>query len=294
MPPVMVRSGGYKPARQGKQKKKSKTPKRRYDIALATPGVEIRLPSLPTVRIGWRILSFLLVAGLSALIYYFWTSPDFQIQGLEIKGALRLKPEDVLQKLNIDDKPVFLLDPNQMADDLLLTYPEIRDVTVQIGFPADLVVHLSERVPLILWNQDNATQWIDGDGYAFPPRGEVDQLVSVQAYASPPKPESEFFEDDALAMDGTFEAFMDPELVAAILVMRAHAPEGTELTYDPQYGLGWKDTRGWDVYFGIDGNDIEGKLAVYTSIVNKLQTDGITPAFISLEYLHAPYYRLDQ
>jgi hypothetical protein len=93
---------------------------------------------------------------------------------------------------------------------------------------------------------------------------------------------------------GEFHAFMQPELVAGILVMRAQAPEGTDLVYDPQYGLGWKDPRGWDIFFGLEGDDIESKLVVYKSIVEKLEANGVTPTLINLEHIHAPYYRLEQ
>lgn len=294
MPPVMVRGGVSSPVRSTMKGRRSKALKRRYDIALATPGVEIRLPSMPIVHFSWRILSFILVAGLTMLIYYMWTSPNFQVQMVEINGALRLNADEISRTLNLYNKPVFMLDPEQMEESLNLTYPELKDVSIHIGLPASVVVQVIERVPLISWKQDSATQWIDGDGYAFPPRGEAEKLVSVQAYASPPRPSQSQVDRDPVELAAGFQAFMQPELVAGILVMRAQSPEGAELVYDPQHGLGWEDSRGWDVFFGSNGNDIESKLVVYKSIVKKLQTDGITPVLINVEHIHAPYYRLEQ
>ncbi len=293
MPPVMVRGSGYFPTLQSRKERKSRIPKRRVDIELATPGVEIRLPSMPAVRLGWRILSLLLVGGLLAIIYYFWTSPNFQVKMADVKGAQRLSTEEVNRTLNIYNKPVFVLNPRQLEKTLRIAYPELKDINVHVGFPSNIVVHISERFPLIEWNQDSTIQWIDGDGYAFPPRGDVDKLVSVQAYASPPKPVSAL-EEGSLEYLGDYQVFMQPEFVAGILVMRSQAPEGTELAYDPVYGLGWKDPGGWDVFFGQDGSDIEPKLVVYKSIVEKLQASGVTPVVINVEHLHAPYYRLEQ
>jgi len=294
MPPVMVRGGVSVPSRQKRKRKKSKTLKRRYDIALATPGVEIRLPSLPVVRFGWRFLSFIMVVGFLALIYYFWTSPIFQVQMVDVKGAIRLSAEEINRTLNIYNKPVFTLNPGQLTNTLSAAYPELKDVAIQIGLPASVVVHVSERVPLIIWNQDSTSQWIDGDGYAFSPRGEVEKLVPVNAYASPPKPAPIEVDDDSIELRDEYQAFMQPNLVSGILIMRSQAPEGIELVYDPEHGLGWKDPRGWDVFFGIDAEEIESKLVVYKSIVKKLKKDGIIPVLINIEHVHAPYYRLEQ
>jgi hypothetical protein len=293
MPPVMVRGRGYIPTVPSRKKRKSKRLKRRYDIALATPGVEIRLPSMPAVRLGWRVLSFLLVVGFLGIIYYFWTSPNFQVQMVEVKGTLRLSSDEINRMLNIHNKPVFVLNPRELEENLGVAYPELKDVSIQIGLPAAVVVHVSERVPLIAWIQDSVIEWIDGDGYAFPPRGEAEKLVSVQAYASPTKPEPVAIDDDPMGLIGEYHAFMQPELVTGILVMRAQAPQGTDLVYDPQYGLGWKDPRGWDIYFGFEGDDIESKLVVYKSIVEKLEADGVSPVLINIEHIHAPYYRLE-
>jgi hypothetical protein len=36
------------------------------------------------------------------------------------------------------------------------------------------------------------------------------------------------------------------------------------------------------------------KLQVYKEIVRRLKKDDVRPEFISVEYVHAPYYRLDR
>jgi hypothetical protein len=58
--------------------------------------------------------------------------------------------------------------------------------------------------------------------------------------------------------------------------------------------LGWNDPNGWEVFFGSQGNDMNQKLAVYKSLVERLQSEGIQPALISVEYIHAPYYRMER
>jgi hypothetical protein len=294
MPPVMVRGRSQNQVRSRKKGLRSKTLKRRYDIALATPGVEIRLPSIPVVHFSWRILSFMLTVGLTFLIYYLWTSPQFQVQIVEMNGVLRLSVDELSRTLNLYNKPVFMLEPEELEKSLSLAYPEIKDLSIRIGLPASVVVDVVERVPLIAWHQNSSIQWIDGDGYAFSPRGDAEKLVPVHASAPPPKPAQDLVDGEPKELGFGYQAFMQPELVTGILVMRASTPEEAGLVYDSQHGLGWKDSRGWDVFFGIKGDDIPSKIVVYKSIAKQLQADGITPVLINVEHIHAPYYRLEQ
>ena len=64
--------------------------------------------------------------------------------------------------------------------------------------------------------------------------------------------------------------------------------------YTENRGLGWQDPQGWDVFFGADLNDIEMKLLVYDAIVAYVLREGIQPELISVEFVHAPYYRLER
>lgn len=297
MPPVMVRGTDYAPLRPTKQKRRVKSVKRRYDISLATPGVagvEIRLPSLPVLHLNWRILSFGLVVGLSILLYFMLNNPMFRVGWVEIEGIIRLTSEEINRTLNVIDQPIFSLNPDQIKGVLDQAYPELKDISIQLGLPAQVKILVQERVPLIAWVQDQAIYWIDGDGYAFSPQGTAENLVTVIAAGSPPSPpqiQLEFESVEALSDD---RAFMTPELVNAILLMRSQAPEDVDLAYDPNHGLGWGDKQGWSVFFGIDHEQIDMKLLVYKSIVKKIKSEGITPALINLEHVHAPYYRMER
>ncbi len=38
------------------------------------------------------------------------------------------------------------------------------------------------------------------------------------------------------------------------------------MIYDPKYGMGWQDPRGWSVYFGQNTQDIDMKKKIYQAI----------------------------
>ncbi len=302
MPPVLMRNS-FTPVAQPKRKKKSKSPKRRYDIALSSPGVEIRLPTMPSIKLGWRLVSVALVAGLLFLLYHFWTAPIYQVQAAELEGNHYLNSETVNRMLNLYNMPIFMVDPQQMETDLRRAFPGLMvDTSVQIVLPATVIVTIQEREPVVAWEQGSEMMWVDADGVSFDPIGENDSLTLVSASGSPPAPivipdEQEKLEDERNPLDEilTPEAFMSPEMVVAILTMDNQAPDGVPLAYDPQHGLGWHDkNRGWDVYFGMDITNIDEKLIVYKAIRKQLKADGISPVMISVEYIHAPYYRLEQ
>ena len=77
------------------ENRRGKKAKRHYDLALGTPGAEIRLPALPRIAIGWRFLSGFLVVGLLILIYTLWNFPALQVESLRIEGLKNLKSEDI-------------------------------------------------------------------------------------------------------------------------------------------------------------------------------------------------------
>ena len=295
MPPVMVRSG-YAPLAGGKTRRNRKAVKRRYDIALDAPGVEIQLPAVPAVRLGWRVFSLIMVIALSVLLYSLWTSPTYRVEMVEVEGTIHLSPQDIHAAINVYNKPVFALDPDEMALALKERYCDIlSDISVQVALPAKVVVSVSERYPMIEWIQGSEVRWVDGHGYWFHPRGEADKLVSVQARGLPePSPVAGESGEICKPLMGVSPQMMSPDMVNAILALRSHAPVDTPLVYDPEHGLGWHDPGGWEVYFGTKIDDIDTKLKVYQSVVAYLQAEKIRPALVNMEHVNAPFYRLEQ
>ncbi|MBP1702333.1 MAG: putative cell division protein FtsQ, partial [Chloroflexi bacterium] len=88
------------------------------------------------------------------------------------------------------------------------------------------------------------------------------------------------------------QPFMTPEFVTAVLTLAEQAPPDVPLLYDGARGFGWRDPGGWDVYFG-DAQEMPMKLLVYQEIIARLDDKEETlPSLVSVEYVHAPYYRL--
>lgn len=285
----MVRSsllGTYpQDARRGKKAK------RRYDVALGTQGVEMRLPALPKIAIGWRLVSGLMVAALLFVLYTLWTLPALKVSAAEVEGLKNLKPEDINAIAAVSGEQVFTIRPNEVKKELQAAFPELASVTVQVKVPAKVLVIVEERVPVLTWKQEGRNFWVDEEGVAFPERNAKSPGVVVEAEGALPAP-GEPVEGETVP--ATVYPIVPQQLVSAVLAMSAEAPKDTPLVYSAERGLGWKDPRGWQVFFGNDTQDMQAKLNVYQAIIKQLKKDDVKPEVISVEYLYAPYYRLER
>jgi hypothetical protein len=187
-------------------------------------------------------------------------------------------------------------------------FPELAKISVKVNLPASVKVVVTEREPIISWVQDGTETWVDAQGISFPPRGEPTQpLVKVEGHGTTPSsaqaaapedlqtmPDGEALATTTITPTITPTLKLSPELVSAILELNAKMPADTVLVYDSEHGLGWNDPKGWEVFFGAEDQDMEMKLSVYQALVERLESEGIQPALISVEYVHAPYYRMER
>lgn len=257
--------------------------RRRY-LKLADAGAELRLPVLPAVRVGWRLISGLTVAASLFVLYFLSTSAAFTVAAVELRDAQRLDLTAVNNALQVAGTSIFSVQPGALLTILKDQFPELEEVSVSVSFPAHVVVHVDERDPLIVWEQAGLTVWVDAAGVAFTPQVGGEGLIKVAALEPPPALEGEFFAQHQL---------IRPEMVTAIQSLSRIAPAGTELIYDPRLGFGWTDPGGWQAFFGQDGQNMTQRLAVYLSILSELSARRLTPTLISVAQLHAPYYRMD-
>lgn len=287
-PPILVR--GSLVGASVPWSRRPKRARRRFDLTLSTPGAEMRLPSLPRVAVGWRLASGLLVCVLGFLLYTLWNSPTFRVSEIEVRGLRRLSAQDINAAAGVAGKPVFTLVPEELRAGLQAAFPELSSVSLEVSLPAQVRVTVEERLPVLAWQQGEQTLWIDAEGIAFPPRGEAGALVRVEAQSAPP----DLAEKPEAGAPGIPKRWISPQLVSAALVMSENTPKDTPLLYTREHGLGWRDRRGWNVYFGTDVQDIEMKLRVYKAIVKRIKNEDVRPAFVSVEYVHAPYIRLER
>jgi cell division protein FtsQ len=268
-----------------------KSNRKHLDINFSTSKVSIQTPGITLPTIGPRLVSGITVAVFGFLFLTFMNSTPFQITGAQVTGNLRISEDAIDSALLVIGEPIFKAVPDQVTQNLLTVFPDIATIDVKLAFPNRVIVNLTERNPILLWQRpDGSSDWIDAQGVKFSVNGIVENLVTVSAYGEPPAPIMNPI--DPTVIDVSIPSpYVDPSMVKAILNLAAIAPQGSVITYDPAYGFGWNDPRGWLVYFGENTQDVSMKLTIYQAIVNKLTQDGIQPRMISVEFLDAPFYR---
>lgn len=272
---------------------------RRYDISMSTPFEQARsfnVPktpgisfTMPNISYGPRLLSFFIAIFCLVDLYLMLTVDPFIVHNADILGNNRVSTQEIQDVLRIANLPAALLDPEQVQTNILAAFPDISTAQVEVNLPNNVVISVEERTPLVAWQQDGQTVWVDAMGYAFSPRGQVERLPTITAAGAPPTPGRIDPEQPIGA-----RPFLPTDLSKTIETLLPNLPQGAALVFDPQYGLGWSDPKGWKVYFGNSNGDNTLKLQVYQTMLDYLGKKNIQPILISVEYPNAPFYRVKQ
>ncbi len=271
---------------------------RRNDIAMSlpysqnrgyqapkTPGISI---SMPHISFGPRWISLLIVIICSTGLYFMLNLDPFIVHTAEISGNERINAEEIQSVLGIVDKPTAIIEPAQIEANILAAFPDISKVQIGVNFPNSVVISVTERIPVAAWQQNGQTEWVDALGYSFQPRGEIQGLPTVIANGAPPTPIV-----DPKQVGGP-KPFLPADLSQAISTLSSQLPQDATMIFDPRYGLGWNDPKGWQVFFGRSLVDDNLKLKVYETMLAYLTKENIQPTMISVEYPNAPFYKVEQ
>lgn len=280
-------------------------------IPTDTPGKELRLPSVPRLQVGTRVISGILTFILLIAVVVMLRNDSFKVNpnGITIRGNFRVGSDEISTRLSSFGTRIIEVKPEIIEQTILRDFPDIKEVQVGVSLPANLNVRVTERIPAIVWyveateGQEASQIWIDDEGYSFEVRGAASLPIEVHANIAPPAPfapvelekpenEEDQDEDKEEVIFAGRDPNVDPRIVKAIHALSEIKPQGTILRYDAKRGLGWVDpTYGWMVYFGRNAEHLDVKMAQYKKIADLLLERNLQPSLISLEYLHAPYYR---
>jgi len=259
--------------------------RRRFNVALGMSDIHLHRPAVPHLQASWRLGSAFVVLMVGVALYLLLSLPYFHVPSATVLGNNRITREEIESVSGVLGQSIFTVQPDEVEARLRMNYPELLSAQVSVYLPNHVYVTMTERQPVILWQQDEGITWIDATGVAFRPRGLVAGLVPVKGLVIPPIGSAPL--DDPFAPP----PFIQKELVDAILALAPHVPADTTMVFDRSFGLGWVDSHGWKVFFGTSVNDMPLKVRVYQSLADSLVSRGVTPTFINVMYPDAPYYR---
>lgn len=226
--------------------------------------------------VSWRAVSAMLVVGLGVLVYLFVTADAFFVNSVAIGGERYLTREEIFRYSGVAREHIFWVDPAEV-EARLEAFPNIADASVFVGWPPNLVqIVVVEREPALTWEQ-GVRVWVDVNGIVMDQRLDRPDLLRV-VYSNAAEPIGPGQRIPQTVVDGALQ-------------LRRHHPNIDVLLYDPMKGLGYRDGRGWNVWFG-SGEDIDTKLLVYNAITAQIIGQGIQPGEIVVVDPDRPYYTI--
>lgn len=252
--------------------------RRRYDLVLPSAGAAVRLPAIPIVRLGPRLLSALLLAATLFALQHAFTAPGFRVGEASVLGSQILSAPQARSMASVGGQSVFEVDPSE-AVRRLTSHPEVAAAKVTVRWPNQVEIELTERHPMVEWSDAGRVWWICPDGVAYLQHGTWPGLVQISSEKKVLN-----ITDDPLA------PVIPIEVLRAAAVLNAQIPQATQLEYDPGHGLGFEDPRGWVAFFGADG-DMVLKARIYEALAAVLQSSKARVGFVSVEDPATPYYR---
>ncbi|MCJ7568198.1 MAG: FtsQ-type POTRA domain-containing protein [Anaerolineales bacterium] len=259
----------------------NKRARRRYDVPVnAAVGAEIQLTGMSGAHFGSRFISIVLLGVSFWMITRFVQAPTYKAGIPMIDGQQMLSLAQVRSLAGIEGQSAFLVDPG-VVEARLKEAAEVSEATVTLKWPNRVEILLEERQPSVEWNDGGRIWWLSADGTAYIQHGirsDLAQIMSAEPVLN--------FEGNAN------DPVIDPGLLSAVDVLSKHLPEVSSWQFDPDHGLSFMDVRGWQAYFGEEG-DMRMKARIYNTIAEKLFADSIPVTMVSVEDQHAPFYAME-
>lgn len=101
-------------------------------------------------RILWITIVVLLLFSVGEMVFYFFVAPNVLIRKIEIKSALDLTEQEVLDLAGINGSEYYFSVNLEAIEARLKTSPLVRDAIVEKNFPDTLRLTLVGRTPLLV------------------------------------------------------------------------------------------------------------------------------------------------
>jgi hypothetical protein len=224
--------------------------------------------------VSWRIFSGLIVASLVLVLAMFFSSDAFFVRSVAVGGLRYLTDSEIFALSGIASTHIFWVDPQEVRARILQS-PTIANATVNVGWGTPMVqIIVEEREPAIVWEQAGIATWLDAQGLVMRQREDRPDLLRVT-------------NDNSLA--GVPDGRVASNIVTGALQLHDLLHDVPSLRYNEDYGLGFNDARGWEVWFGV-GINMPEKILIYNAIVDDLQRDSFIPTAVYVMDPDHPYY----
>lgn len=211
----------------------------------------------------------------------FWTvqelgsSPNFEATTALVSGNDLVSAEEIVNTLNIGRPNVFWLRARQLASQLE-RLSAVQKVAIQPSLSGNIYVHVTERVPVAVWESAGQEILVDADGIAL--REGSRELPVLHAIGAGPFPVGSQLDFSAVQVVQA----ISPRLPALGLAE-------ARLEWDPTAGVSILNET-LRITLG-NAEQIDAKLEAYRAIQQRLSQARIPAQLIDVRSLDRPYFR---
>lgn len=232
--------------------------------------------------------------GLLALCVYALVlsglSLDFYLTLIPVEGVKSLPAAEVVAASGLAGSHIFAADPNEAAQ-RITAIPGVISATVTLGWPNEVLIRIQEDSPIAIWQEGGRQFWITRNGRLILSRTDLAGLPLIISEMSLVADAVARMDEQSSPADipQTSLAFVPAAILEGVLQLQQLRPGLAQFYYRPSGGLSFDESQGWRAYFGT-GQDMQQKMVVYEAIVAELQSQGLTPEYISVSNQKKPYY----
>jgi cell division septal protein FtsQ len=215
-----------------------------------------------------------LIAILAGALYAMFNLDFFFVGEPAIFGNKLVPAQEVAAVSGIRGWNIFFVEP-RVVENAVRSLPEFKDAQVYMTLPNTVEIYTTERKPRFVWEVAGKNYWVDDDGIAMRPRGQVTNGWHVR---------------DAEGKAVQFGERINPDAfnaAASLINVWEQAPRYFEWT--KAHGLTLRDEHGWLVYFG-SASQMQDKVTALHIVTTQLLRDKRTVSFVDLGS-GLPYYQ---
>jgi cell division septal protein FtsQ len=256
----------------------------------------------------WKLLGFftLLILIVGGTVFVL-TNPLFRIEHLSVAGTRNPLLLHNIQQMGIQGQNIFLLDVGSLTS-RIDALPMVANASMEKQWPNQMVVTVTERTPVLLWQTRQGTYSVDTSGVVIAPASETTRATNLRTVVDIRKG------DNATGRGGNTGIRPGTRLNAADIAFAmqvfARLPQMTGVT---NFTLRYGDTMpapkgsmggngvfevvshtGWVAYLGgsNDTNPLDNRLIELQQILALAQQQQLNIATIDLRYGLRPVYTL--
>lgn len=244
-----------------------------------------------------RVLAGGLLLGLLALGAFLFNDDRFYVTTAAIRGLNYTSAETVYRQAGIDQYSIFWINEREAAR-RIEALPYVKRATVRSALPNQVRIEVEERVPVVVWNVNGQTYWVDSEGSTMPvPAGW--SATDSQAQGLPVLWDLDGSTMAAPVAAGKTESEtasvgrLDTQLITSLRQVKQQAPAVTDFGYDRRNGLQFRLPGGTYVYLGKP-EGMAKRVASLLVLHNSLASQGQLPAEINWRVENGYYLRLAQ